>query len=51
VPLTIAAVHATAQLIAGKSLGDIADYLALMVIFNIVFFALILIVFDYIVEE
>src|SRR5712691_11492503 len=51
VPLTIAAVYATAQLIAGKSLGDIADYLTLMVIFNIVFFALILIVFDYIVEE
>jgi heme exporter protein B len=51
VPLTIAAVYATAQLISGKSLGDIADYLTLMVIFNIVFFALILIVFDYIVEE
>src|SRR5215510_10178718 len=51
VPLTIAAVYATAQLIAGKSLGDIADYLTLMVIFNIVFFTLTLIVFDYIVED
>ncbi len=51
VPLTIAAVYATAQLIAGKSLGDITDYLTLMVIFDIVFFVLTLIVFDYVVED
>lgn len=51
VPLTIAAVYATAQLIAGKSLGDITDYLALLGTFDIVFFMLALIVFDYIVED
>ena len=51
VPLTIAAVQATAQLINGKSLRDVTDYLVLMGIFDIVFFFLTLIVFDYIVEE
>lgn len=51
IPLTISAVHATAQLIAGKSLRDIADYLTLISIFDIVFFMLALTVFDYIVED
>jgi heme exporter protein B len=51
IPLTIAAVQATAQLIDGKSLKDIADYLVLIGIFDVVFFVLALIVFDYIVEE
>lgn len=50
VPVTIAAVYATAQLIAGKSLGDIADYLVLIGIFDIVFFSLTLMVFDYVIE-
>ncbi len=51
VPLTIAAVYATDQLIAGKSLRDITDYLILISTFDIVFFTLALIVFDYIVED
>ena len=51
VPLTIAAVQATAQLINGKSLRDVSDYLILIGIFDAVFFFLILAVFDYIVEE
>jgi|RhiMetStandDraft_8_1073273.scaffolds.fasta_scaffold12027_2 heme exporter protein B len=51
IPLTIAAVQATTQLIDGKSLRDIADYLVLIGIFDIVFFFLVIIVFDYIVEE
>ena len=51
IPLTIAAVQATAQLINGKSLRDIADYLILIGIFDVVFFVLVLMVFDYIVEE
>ena len=51
IPLTIAAVQATTQLIDGKSLRDIADYLALIGIFDVVFFFLALMVFDYIVEE
>ena len=51
IPLTIAAVQATAQLIDGKSLRDIADYLVLIGIFDVVFFVLVLMIFDYIVEE
>lgn len=51
IPLTIAAVYATDQLIAGKSLGDITDYLTLLGTFDIVFFMLALMVFDYIVED
>ena len=51
VPLTIASVYATAQLIAGMTLRDIADYISLIGVFDIVFFTLVLLVFDYIVEE
>jgi len=51
IPLTIAAVQATAQLIDGKSLRDIADYLVLISIFDVVFFVVALLVFDSIVEE
>ena len=51
VPLTIASVYATAQLIAGMTLRDIADYISLIGVFDIVFFTLVLLVFDHIVEE
>jgi heme exporter protein B len=51
IPLTIAAVQATAQLIDGKSLGDIADHLTLLGIFDVVFFVLTLMIFDYVVED
>jgi len=51
IPVTIAAVQATAQLIDGKRLRDIADYLVLIGIFDVVFFVVVLMVFDYIVEE
>jgi len=51
VPLTIASVYATAQLIAGMTLGDIADYISLIGVFDIVFFTLVLLVFEHIVEE
>ena len=51
VPLTIASVYATAQLIAGMTLRDIADYISLLGVFDIVFFTLVLLVFDHIVEE
>jgi uncharacterized protein (UPF0261 family) len=49
--LLIAAVHATGQLMDGKSLQDIADYLILMGVFDTIFFSLTLIVFDYVVED
>jgi heme exporter protein B len=51
VPLTIASVYATAQLIAGMTLRDIVDYISLIGVFDVVFFTLVLLVFDHIVEE
>jgi heme exporter protein B len=51
VPLTIASVYATANLIAGKDLGDITDFLTLMGVFDIVFLVVALLVFDAVVEE
>ena len=51
VPLIIASVYATSQLIAGMTLRDIADYISLIGVFDIVFFTLVLLVFDHIVEE
>ena len=50
-PVTIAAVQATTQGLEGKSVREIADYLVVLGIFDVVFFALALIVFDYLVEE
>jgi heme exporter protein B len=51
VPLTIASVYATAQLIAGMTLRDIADYIVLLGVFDVVFFTLVLLIFDHIVED
>jgi heme exporter protein B len=51
IPLIIAAVSATDQLINGKSLESIADYVIFVAIFDIVFFMLALIVFDYVLED
>ena len=51
VPLTIACVYATADLLAGKGWGAITDYLTLISVFDVVFFVLAMLIFDYIVEE
>ena len=51
IPVTIAAVQATTQVLEGKSVREIADYLVVLGVFDVVFFALALIVFDYLVEE
>lgn len=51
IPLIIGAVYATAQLIDGKRLADITDYLTLMGVFDVVFVVLALLVFDYVIEE
>ncbi len=51
VPLTIGSVYATADLIEGKTLADITDWLTLIGVFDIVFVVLALLVFDYVVEE
>lgn len=51
VPLLIAAVYATGDLIDGKTLADIRDYMILMGVFDVVFLVLALLIFDYVVEE
>lgn len=51
VPLTIAAVYATTDILAGKGLAEITDYLTLMGVFDLVFLVLAVLVFDYVVEE
>ena len=51
VPVTIAAVQATTKLLSGKVFADITDYIILLGIFDAVFLAVSLIIFDHIVEE
>ena len=51
VPLLIAAVYATGDLIDGKTLADIRDYVILITVFDVVFLVLAVLVFDYVVEE
>ena len=51
VPLLIASVYATADLIDGKTLAGIRDYIILIGVFDVVFLVLALLIFDYVVEE
>ena len=51
VPLLIAAVYATDDLIDGRTLAGVRDYLILMGVFDVVFLVLALLIFDYVVEE
>jgi heme exporter protein B len=51
VPLLIAAVYATGDLIDGKALADVQDYIILIGVFDVVFLVLALLIFDYVVEE
>ena len=51
VPLLIAAVYATGDLIDGKTLADIRDYVILIAVFDVVFLVLTVLIFDYVVEE
>ena len=51
VPLLIAAVYATDDLIDGKTLADVRDYIILIGVFDVVFLVLALLIFDYVVEE
>ena len=51
VPLLIAAVYATDDLIDGRTLADVRDYIILIGVFDVVFLVLALLIFDYVVEE
>ncbi len=51
VPLLIASVYATGDLIDGKTLADLRDYVILITVFDVVFLVLAVLIFDYVVEE
>lgn len=51
VPLLIAAVYATDDLIDGRTLAEVRDYIILIGVFDVVFLVLALLIFDYVVEE
>ena len=51
VPLLIGSVYATGDLIDGKTLAEVRDYIILIGVFDVVFLVLALLTFDYVVEE
>jgi heme exporter protein B len=51
IPLLVAAVRLTAHLLEGRPLGEAGGWLRLMVAFDIVFFTLGMILFEYVLEE
>ncbi len=51
VPVLIASVYPTGDLIDGKTLADIRDYVILITVFDVVFLVLAVLIFDYVVEE
>lgn len=51
VPLLVAAVEATAAVLAGDPLGEAGSWVRLLVVFDVVFFIAALLVFEYVIEE
>ncbi|MGE3537255.1 MAG: heme exporter protein CcmB [Candidatus Tectimicrobiota bacterium] len=51
VPLSIPTVHIISQLILGKSLTDVADYLTMVIVFDVVFFTLSMLIFGAVIED
>jgi heme exporter protein B len=51
VPVIIAAVKATGQVLGGQPLSATADWLNLMVAFDVIFFIVAVLAFEYVVEE
>ena len=51
VPLILAAVETTGGVLAGEPLADLTRWLQLLVVFAVLFLAVCLILFDYVVEE
>jgi len=51
VPAMIAAVKATGGILDGQPVSEIAHWLRLLVVFDVVFFAISFMTFDYVVEE
>jgi heme exporter protein B len=51
VPLLLASVEATGALLSGDVLGNSAGWIRLLIVFDIIFFAASVMVFDYVIEE
>jgi heme exporter protein B len=51
VPAIIAAVKATGQVMGGQPLGAAADGLSLLSVFDLIFFVVALLTFEYVIEE
>jgi len=51
VPVIIAAVKATGKVLAGDPLGDAADWLKLLGVFDVIFVVICFLTFEYVVEE
>jgi heme exporter protein B len=50
-PVLIAAVEASAAIIAGQTISDIQNWVALIIVFDAIFFVLAPLFFTYIVNE
>lgn len=51
VPVLLAAVHATAGALAGRSWSDLGDWLKILVLFDVVFITVCFVTFEYVLEE
>ena len=50
-PILIAAIEATGNILAQKSLGDVKFWLHFLGVFNLIFFDLSILMFEYIIES
>lgn len=51
VPIIISAVRATGAVLQGKSLSTVSDWMVMLVSFDVIFFVVCFLVFEYVVEE
>jgi heme exporter protein B len=51
VPVIIASVRATGKIIDGKTLADIADWISLLIAFDLIFLVIALLTFEFVIEE
>jgi len=51
VPVIIAAVRATGAVLQGKGLGAVGDWIGMLISFDLIFFIVCFLVFEYVVEE
>lgn len=51
IPLIINAVKATSVIVAGGTFGDIVQYLKILIAFDLIFFTLCAVVYEFVIEE